>query len=235
MEEKVFRVAIVEDNEDDAKTVKDYCRRYGEEKGIQFNIEIHNNGFDFMSSSDLNYDIIMLDIKMPYMNGLQTAQKIRELNENVCLVFITSMQQYAIHGYSVQASDFIVKPVKYNVFSFKFDRIMSIVDKKQGKTIAIKTKGALKYLTLSEIIFVETRKHKLIFHTETGEYETWGTMKEVCNMIQSSEFALCNSCYFVNLKYVEEINNNFVIVKGNELAISRLKHKTFIDALTKIR
>ena len=232
----MIKIAIVEDSEGDAKTLSDYCRRYADEKGKQFDLELFDNGFDFVTSNNLDYDIIMLDIKMPYMNGMQTAQKIREANENVCIIFVTNMQQYAIHGYSVQATDFILKPVKYSLFSFKFDRVMSIVDKnrhkKQSRTIMIKTNRAIKYLQLSDIVYIETQKHKLIYHTVSEEYEAWGSMKEVIATIQFFEFALCSSGCLVNLKYVVEVNSNVVVISGVELPISRMKRKSFLDALT---
>ena len=228
----MIKIAIVEDSAEDAEMLNGYCCRYAEEKKKQFNIEVYNNGFDFMSADRLDYDIIMLDIKMPYMNGLQTAKKIRELNENVCIIFITSMQQYAIHGYAVQATDFIVKPVKYSVFSFKFDRILQIAQKSQGQVVAVRTGRATKYLKLSDILFVETQKHKLIYHTIKGDHESWGTMKEVCDAIGSSGFALCNSSYLVNLRYVDEMDGACISVRGHQLPISRLKRKSFVDMLT---
>ncbi len=228
----MIRIAIIEDTEEDAKTLGAYCDRYAKENGKQFTVEIFHNGLDFVTSSQFDYDIILLDIKMPYMNGLQTAQKIRESNENVVIVFITDMQQYAIHGYEVQATDFIVKPVKYSVFDLKFSRIVSVAEKRQGHTVAVKTGKATKYLKVSDIFYVESQKHKLIYHTASGDHETWGTMKEVCDSIRSFGFALCNSGYFVNLRYVDELNGSYVIVNGDSLPISRMKRKSFLDALT---
>lgn len=228
----MIKIAIVEDSEGDAKTLSDYCRRYADEKGKQFDLELFDNGFDFVTSNNLDYDIIMLDIKMPYMNGMQTAQKIREANENVCIIFVTNMQQYAIHGYDVNATDFIVKPVKYNMFSFKFDRVMSILKRNRGQTIVIKTNRMLKYMKLSDILYIESQQHKLIYHTVEGDFEAWGPLKEVREIIKSRDFALCNSGCFVNLRYVEEVDNSSVTIMGTKLVISRLKRKSFLDALT---
>ena len=228
----MIKIAIVEDSEQDAKIIEEYCKRYAGEHDFDFKTEIYNNGLDFIKMDDLNFDIIMLDIKMPYMNGLQTAKKIREANENVCIIFITSMQQYAIHGYDVNATDFIVKPVKYNMFSFKFDRVMSILKRNRGQTIVIKTNRMLKYMKLSDILYIESQQHKLIYHTVEGDFEAWGPLKEVREIIKSRDFALCNSGCFVNLRYAEEVDNSSVTIMGTKLVISRLKRKSFLDALT---
>ena len=228
----MIRIAIVEDSAEYSKALCDYCHRYAEEKSRQFHVDVYQNGLDFVSSETGEYDVIMLDIKMPYMNGLQTAQKIRETNEKVCIVFITSMQQYAIHGYAVQAADFIVKPVQYSVFSFKMDRIIAIAERNRQQTIVIKTNKALMRLDVSDIVYIETQLHKVIYHTKTEVYDTWGSMKSVCAQMPSADFALCNSCYLVNLRYVEEINSTSAVVCGTELPISRMKRKSFLDAFT---
>lgn len=233
MELDMLKIAIVEDSPEYAKALNDYCARYAGEKGKQFHVDVYQNGLDFVSAETSDYDIIMLDIKMPYMNGLQTAQKIRETNASVCIVFITSMQQYAIHGYAVQAADFLVKPVQYNVFSFKMDRIVGIAERSRGQTIVIKTNKAMKRLDTADMIYVETQLHKVIYHTKDAAYETWGSMKSTCAQLPASDFALCNSCYLVNLRYVEEINSTSVILTGGaELPISRMKRKSFLDAFT---
>lgn len=228
----MIKIAIVEDTTEDAEALIGCCNRYAKEQGVALSIERYNNGFDFTTSGNLDYDIIMLDIKMPYMNGLQAAEKIRESNENVVIVFITSMQQYAIRGYEVSATDFIIKPVRYHTFMPKFSRIIAIAEKRQEQTIAIKTSRALKYVKLSDIILIESQKHKLVYHTTSGDYETWGTMKEICDKLQGRSFALCSSSYLVNLRYVDALEGNDVIVRDRPYPISRLKRKSFLDALT---
>ena len=227
----MIRIAVVEDNASDAQTICEYCNRYAEENGKEFSVNVFNNGFNFVSLGQFDFDIILLDVKMPYMNGLETAKKIRESNEHVVIVFITSMQQYAIYGYSVDATDFIVKPVKYQVFRLKFDRILSVAERMRGRIVAIKTGKDVKYLNVGDIFYIESQKHKLIYHTVTGNHETWGTMKETEALFSSYGFALCNSGLLVNMRYVEQISGDNVVLKGFSLPISRPKKKSFSAAL----
>lgn len=227
----MLRIAIVEDDPDDAKTICEYCDRYAKENGKEFSVNVFANGYDFVSKEHFDFDIIMLDVKMPYMNGLETAKKIRETNEHVVIVFITSMQQYAIHGYSVDATDFIVKPVKYQMFCLKFERILSIAQRKRGKIVAIKTGKDVRYLDVADIFFVEMQNRKLVYHTSSEDFDVWGAMKDAVNLLTPFGFALCNSGILVNLKYVEEITGNGVVVNGITLPLSRPKKKEFSAAL----
>lgn len=228
----MINIAIVDDTAEDAQTLIDFCSRYSQEKRVEFSIKTFNNGVTFVTSENLDYDIIILDIKMPYMSGLQAAKKIRETNSQVVIVFVTSMQQYAIRGYEVSASDFIVKPVSYSMFEVKFDRILSLVPKNRDQAIFIKTNRALRVIQYADILLVESQKHKLIYHTISGDYETWGTMKEVCNKLEGLGFALCSSSCLINVRYVDGLDANNVYVRDTAYPISRLKRKSFLDALT---
>ena len=228
----MIRIAIVEDELDHSKLLSEFCNKYAMENKIDIGIKQFDNGFDFMTGYKPCYDLIFLDIKMPYMNGMQTAHKLREIDNSVCIIFITNMSQYAIQGYDVGATDFIVKPIKYDNFSFKFKRALSIIKKNREHEIIINCNKTIKCLKLSEIYYIETLKHRLFYHTVTGVYETWDSMKHATAMVNSPFFVQCNNGYLVNLRHVSEINDNFVTVGGDNLQISRAKRKKFIDSLT---
>ncbi len=228
----MLKIAIVDDSAEDAQNLTDLCNRYAQEKDLEFNIKTFYDGLNFITSGNLDFDIIMLDIKMPYMNGLQAARKIRESNQTVVIVFVTNMQQYAIRGYEVEATDFLIKPLSYNVFKVKFDRILSLAVRHQEQSVPIKINRSIHLIKLSDLFLVESDKHKLIYHTASGDYETWGTMKEVCDSLEGRGFALCNSSCLVNLRYVDSLDSNNVYVKDVAYPISRLKRKSFLAALT---
>ena len=78
-----------------------------------------------------------MDIEMPHLNGMEAAQKIRELDKEVVIVFITNMAQYAIKGYEVDALDFILKPLNYYTFSMRFTRAVGRVKNREGKRICL--------------------------------------------------------------------------------------------------
>ena len=99
-----------------------------------------------------------------------------------------------------------------------------------GSGIAVTSFGVADEAWISA---VETQLHKVIYHTRSESLETWGSMKSTCAQLPASDFSLCNSCYLVNLRHVEEINSASVILTGGvELPISRMKRKGFLDAFT---
>ena len=120
----MFKVAIVEDDRVASDTLKEYIERFAAEKNEKIEAEVFEDGLKFIGGYKPVYDIVFMDVVMPGINGIETAKKLREIDNGVVLVFITSMAQYAINGYEVDAADFLLKPVSYFTFSLKLAKIM---------------------------------------------------------------------------------------------------------------
>src|SRR5699024_9949367 len=102
----LLHVAIVEDDQETREQLEEFIRRYGDEHGLSFEIESFADGIQIVERDASRFDIILLDIEMPCMNGMEAAQKLRAADADVVLVFVTNMAQYAIRGYEVGALDF---------------------------------------------------------------------------------------------------------------------------------
>ena len=140
----MLRIAVVDDDQIAISRLRECLNHYSEEKGVNFNIKVYQNGIDLLVGYRSDYDIIFLDVDMPDINGFQTARRIRELDECVILVFVTNLAQYAIEGYKYHAADYIVKPLKYHTFALKMHMILKHCQTHQQTSIFVKTKnGAL--------------------------------------------------------------------------------------------
>lgn len=96
----MLQIAIVEDEADLAQQTKDNVVRYLNEHGLEGNIAVFNDGMDIAENYKPIWDILLLDIEMPLLNGMSAAQKIREQDATVVMIFITRMAKYAIKGYA---------------------------------------------------------------------------------------------------------------------------------------
>ena len=132
-----MRTAIIEDIAENTKILLNHLQQYEKETGISIHITSFQNGMDFISDYHPVWDLILLDIEMPLMNGIETARKIRQLDPDVLIIFVTCMAQYAIEGYSVRALDYILKPVHYYSFASKMDQVMEILATRQKKKLII--------------------------------------------------------------------------------------------------
>ena len=122
-EDNMKRIAIVEDEKEYQKILTNYLRRYGEENGEDFQISYYSDGIDFVDEYVSQYEIILLDIKMKFMDGMDAAKMIREKDKHVLIIFITNLAEYAIQGYDVAARGFVLKPVTYRAFSLQMERV----------------------------------------------------------------------------------------------------------------
>lgn len=111
------RIAIVEDEAAVREQLAGYVQRYTRQYGTQFEVTMFTDGVEILEDYRPVYDIIFLDVEMQHLDGMETARRIRELDSDVLLIFITNMAQYAIKGYAVGALDYVLKPVPYFAFS----------------------------------------------------------------------------------------------------------------------
>ena len=112
----MIRIAIVEDEETYINQFTEYLQNYQKTTNEEIDVTVYRDGDEITSKYKSQYDIILMDVQMKFIDGMTAAQEIRNVDSKVIIIFITNMSQYAIHGYKVGALDYILKPVSY--FSF---------------------------------------------------------------------------------------------------------------------
>lgn len=227
----MIRIALVEDDRGYADKLKEYLKRYEEESGEHLRISCFEDGEDIVTDYSGEYDIILMDIEMKFMDGMTCAEKIRQVDEEVVIIFITNMPQYVMKGYTVDAMDYVLKPVSYFAFSQRLGKAVSRMKRRRRKFITVMIKGGAKKLDVSLIYYVEVRDHDLIFHTVDGDVTTKGSMRDVEDSLTGEGFFRCNKCYLINLEYVESFQNNDVTVGKEVVQVSRARKKEFLDRL----
>lgn len=225
-----FSVVIVEDEIREREKMKEYISRFAKETGDTFDVFEYSDGLSFLDDYKFEHDIVFMDIKMPYIDGMETAKRLRSLDDKVVLVFVTNMAQFAVAGYEVDASGFVVKPFSYVNFSMKLERAVEKVKNNGKRYIMVKGRNSLRKVRYDDIRYVEVMNHSLVWHTRNGVERSTGSLKSLSDEFGDG-FAFCNSCYLVNLKYCEEVIGYTVVVDGEKLQISRPKRASFLKAL----
>lgn len=228
----MIRIAVVEDEKTYQDKLKEYIKRFEGECGQSFQITFFKDGLDIVDDYKPIWDIILMDIKMKHMDGMETAEKIRRYDPAVLIIFITTMAQYAIKGYEVDALDFVLKPITYSQFSQKMQKALAMLKKGEDKFLLLPQEDRKERVSTNEILFIEVRNHYLHVVTGRTTYVMRYSMQEIEKELQDYHFVRCNNSYLVNLKNVTGVQKDSVLVGTHELPISRPKKKLFLKALS---
>lgn len=226
-----IQIAIVEDEPRFAKQLQSYIRRYERESGRQIHITTFVDGEDITDHYCGAYDIILMDIQMQFMDGMTAAEKIRELDQDVVIMFITNMIQYAIRGYEVDAMDYVVKPVEYFAFSQKLDKAVKRLKKSVSMSISVPTEAGLQKLAVSDIYYIESQGHYARYRTARGEFLSRASLKELEGEMNKFGFFRCQKGFLVNMKHVDSISEGDCMICGERIPISRSKKNEFMGLL----
>lgn len=228
----MLNLALIENDSDDVKAFCKIAEVFFNQQKIPYEVTVFNSAESFLETYNYQYQIIFMDIELDGMNGMDAAHKLREIDSNVILIFLTNLAHYAIAGYEVNALDYILKPLSQTAFSLKMPKVVALVKQQANKNITVVSKGEMHTFSTDKIYFVEILSHRLYYHTMDGVFDTRGTISEIETTLYPYNFRRCNNSYLVNLKYVISIEGNDVKVGPNILPISRPKKKTFINEVT---
>ena len=226
----MIKLAIIEDVAEDRTQLSELVSRYAETSGTQIKLKEFEGSLDFLKTNE-KFDIILLDIMMPDCNGMEMAHRLREFDEDTVIIFVTGMEQYAIEGYSVSAIGFLIKPTSYEHLSNALDRAINSRGRRLSNSILIKTHTHHVIVDVSSIEYVEIKGHFLVLHTQNGDIQTKGTLKDMLDKLGNSSFIHCNNRTIVNVNHIRSIKDNTVFLPSGELAISRRRRPEFIETV----
>lgn len=228
----MIRIGVVEDDPLSRDVVITHLARYRADRGVDLDIATFEDGADLLAAYRSDFDVLLLDIEMERVSGMTAARRVRTVDDEVAIVFITAAPQYAISGYEVQALSYLLKPLSYAAFAQELDRVLSQRRRRERRTLLFQADGAHHRVDVADIVYLESAGHRVLVHTHAETHSVVSSLKALEAELDGAGFARCNSGYLVNLAHVTAVEQNEAILRGGaRLQISRPKRKGFLAAL----
>lgn len=227
----MVRIAIVEDEQYIREQLKAFTAEYAQQVGAEFEVTTFADGDELLEEYRPIYDIIFMDIEMKRLDGMETAHRLRAMDDAALIVFVTNTAQYAISGYSVGALDYVLKPVSYFSFSQRMQKALAQLEKRTRFDLTLPVEGGMRRLDTASIYYIESDGHYAHFYTESGDFTVRSTLKELEERLAVRPFARCSNSFLVNLAQVSGIKQENVTVGPYQLTLSRTRRKSFLEAM----
>ena len=228
-----MKIAICDDNSACTKRLHSVIAKYTKRRSIDAcTVSEYNSGSDFLHSYDYGkYDIIFLDVKMPKIDGFDTAEKIREIDLDVDLLFVTNMRNDVQRGFDYNAKGYLYKDVEYEQVHEKLDRLINErLRKKQTAFRKIKQKnGGAVYLPLDRVLYFESQSHNITAVLQNEKYQFIDSITNLSDELKG--FVRIGQSYLVNLNHIMHLYKNKAIMRNSvELTIGKMYKDAVNDA-----
>lgn len=172
----MLHVAICDDEAAFVQHLSQLLDRYAQETGTELKISTFGDGADLTDPYDPTIDLIFLDIQMGIMDGLRTAQRIREMDGQVSIIFLTTLAQYSLEGYQYQATNYILKPLQYIRLKAEMDKFLARRQKEPDPFVVIANDAGRHRVALRDLRYIETFNRNLLCHTQEQNLISYRTM-----------------------------------------------------------
>lgn len=226
-------IAIVDDSDADAQSLTGYLEAFEAERHAGLEVERYRDASSFLKSDTSRFSLVILDIDMPGLSGMEAAHLLRSVDPAIQIMFMTTMPQYALESYEVEAVDYVLKPVAYAAFALKLSKALLRVERASQDVIVVKTAEGVFSLSPWEVTYVESQGHYLVYHTPERTLRARETMTAAEKRLEPVGFVRCNSYYLVNLRSVSSITGSDVTVGNDVLRMSRSRRRAFMDAFAR--
>lgn len=234
----MLRIAICDDLPDHLEKIKSSVRQYFKERPEEkIDMYTYKNPLIFLESLNKTggFDILLLDVCMPGVDGTQVAAEIRRRGDKCEIIFLTTSDEFAVEAFALKAAHYLVKPFTQAQLSEALNRAMEQFNAGLAPKVALKlTGGGTRALELNEILWIESRNHAQTVYLKDGRSEETreSLSKQLASLEELSPGQFVSPCkgYLVNQKAIRTVEPKRIIMRcGQELPLARGTFREFTD------
>lgn len=219
----MVRIAVCDDNEIQRELMEDILLEFTATCPAEIQVATFSGGRELLDavSSKGAFDIYILDLIMPGINGMEVATTLRIMNDPGKIIFLTATLDYAVASYDVNAFYYMVKPVEqgklFRVLNNAVDEILSA-----STTVLVRTPNGDVSLDVNDILYVDLDNRSLHYHMRDGRVADSLTIRTpfrdaVAPLLADSQFTLCGVSLVLNLRYIDTLDAESVLLRDGSL------------------
>lgn len=223
-------MAVCDDDSSVCDSVSEYTKELAQRSGFSVAVDKFSSGSELLLGGWQKYKMVFLDIETEGKNGLQTAELLRKGGYQGEIVFISAIPSYCSQGYRYKAYRFLIKPIRYEDFSFELEEAFAYLKKREELSNKLSGKIDKEIPRYQDILFIEVMNHTILYHGKEKTVEKTGSMKMIEKEYLPLGFCRIHQSYLVNMEKVSEIHSGKVILEDKTiLPISRSREEYFIE------
>lgn len=236
-----YKIALLDDEWEQLRVLKLYLLEYFKQKNLIVEIIEFDSGIDLIEKFQQNQnfcDVLFLDVEMDSISGVEVAKKIRELNQDMFFIFVTSHAEFALTGFDVRALDYIMKPIQIkrlnSALNDLFIRLEMMNNQNQAKVLTVVLGRDTYMIPLQSIVYLVKDGNKVNIVCEINRYECYNTLNHLKEQLDEKQFIQCHQGYIVNKNWITaNIQSKIQLKTGSVIPVSRKYAKEIKDVIMK--
>lgn len=228
----MIRIAVCDDEYLQRSTLQQYVKQYVKQINIKIDSISYKSGEDLLKAYKSGiepFHIIILDIFMEQLNGMDTAKYIRQYDTNVIILFLTSSKEFVYDGYLVSAFRYLLKPLKYDSFEKELNSAITLIESDEFIFVKTKEHDYLR-VKVNDILYFESQKRELRLVTKKINATFYGKISDYYNDLSSKGFIRPHQSYLVQMNYIEALDkNNIELTNGDYIPVSKHRRKKVFE------
>ena len=233
-----MKIAICEDEKIQQMIIHELLQRWADAAHQEIDISVFDSAEGLLLLwENVNFDMLILDIEMKKMNGMELARTIRRIDEDVIIIFVTGYASYSLESFDVNPLHYLVKPLEDQKFFKVLDKANAIFKLKGEENLIIHTEEGLKKFSLAKVYYIAICSHEAKVYAMNGTYKIRNrtTIKELSQTLPA-HFVACHRSYIINMFKVNCVFSDHVLMEDDtEIPVNRKQIKYVRELFIRLR